>query len=437
METIEEQSIAIRAVAYAPSRVIPKRVQRVAIVGFGTVGRSVARILSEGVPGFTLTHIANRNVERKRVDWVSENVTWTSDFSEVLASEAEVIVELIGGIHPAKEWISAALKSGRSVVTANKQLIAAHGTELAALARRHEQTISYGAAVCGGIPVLSALEHGLAGDTIVRLRGVLNGTCNYILSRMESGHVLFEDALAEAQQLGYAEADPTDDLDGFDARAKLTILARTAFHCRVSTEQILARSIRRVQDVDFVYARRLGCTIRQLSSAAVGRDELVATVEPALVPVASSVASTHGSQNVLIATGKFGGDCVFSGFGAGGNPTAVAVVSDLRELDDQGPRAILSNAQRQLSITANITVPYYLRLVINDKPGLLARIATVLSEHNINIDAVLQEPGYPKERLPFVLTLDPCSRNAVEAAVAEIDQFDFLAEPALYMPITN
>src|SRR6266481_9998891 len=240
----------------------------VALVGFGTVGSSVARILCErSNTHLRLTHILNRNVARKKVDWLPSSVQWTENISDILSSDVGIVVEVMGGLQPTEDWIRRALESGKSVVTANKQLIARSGPELIALARRMKQQIEFGASVAGGVPVISGLHDGLAGDELFKIRGILNGTCNYILSQIESTGIPFATALREAQKLGFAEADPTEDIDGLDARAKLTILSRVGLHCKVSAEDISARSISAIDAVDFEYANRLGCTIRQISWA--------------------------------------------------------------------------------------------------------------------------------------------------------------------------
>lgn len=411
-------------------------VRSVAIVGFGTVGSSVVKML-QGRHGqtFQITHIANRNVDRKRVDWVSRNVCWTDNFDEVIASDAEIVVELIGGLHPAKELVSNALRSGKSVVTANKQLIAAYGDELLALARKHGQQLAFGASVAGGIPVLPALETGLCGDKIIEIRGVLNGTCNYILSRVEKAGISFGEALQEAQALGYAEADPTDDVDGFDARAKLAILVRRALGCSVDQTTIPAGSIRRITPLDFTYAKRIGRTIRQLSRARWEPNGISAWVQPALVPLSSPAAKIEGSQNVLVTTGEIGGDNVFSGFGAGGDPTAVAVVSDLVAISRGAVPTSQTDTNWAVTVSNDFESARYVKFVINDRVGILAALASAFSTHGINIEAVLQEPGYPKTARPFVMTLEPCRTKQLEAAIREIDRFDFLVEPALTLPI--
>src|SRR6185437_11687137 len=241
---------------------------KVAIVGFGTVGSSVARILSERAgEDLRLTHILNRQVARKRVGSFSPAIHWTEDINDVLSSDAHIVVELIGGLEPAGEWIRKALKSGKSVVTANKQLIARHGAELVRLALENGQHIAFGASVAGGVPVISGLQEGLAGDELVELCGILNGTCNYILTRIENAGISFADALAEAQKFGYAEANPSEDVDGYDARAKITILCRVGLRCAVSHSEIPTRSISVIEPVDFEYAKLLDCTIRQISRA--------------------------------------------------------------------------------------------------------------------------------------------------------------------------
>src|SRR5579862_4139756 len=219
---------------------------KVAILGFGTVGSSVARILWDLQPsGLSLSHIFNRGIARKKVDSAPASVVWTGDFETILRSDVDVVVELAGGLEPAGTWVRRALEAGKSAVTGNKKLIAAQGIELDRLARSTGAHLLYGAAVAGGIPVIPGLQQGLAGDRITRIEGILNGTCNYILSRMETG-TAFADVLADAQRLGYAEANPSEDVDGYDARAKLVILARIALRAGLDVESVECRSITQV-----------------------------------------------------------------------------------------------------------------------------------------------------------------------------------------------
>jgi len=299
----------------------------VALLGFGTVGQSVARILCSGeVPGVQLTHICNRSVARKRVDWVPASVRWTESPEEIIgAADVDIIIELVGGLRPAYDWVRGALLAGKSVVTANKQLMAHHGTELLDLARSRGLEVRFEASVAGGIPVLRALQEGLAGDRLVEVRGILNGTCAYILSRMQTETISFADALAEAQRAGYAEADPSEDLDGADAAAKLAIIAAVGLRRPVRVTDIATKSIRPIEPVDFEYARELGCTIRQIARASAEDNGAVfAAVRPALVPLSSGFGRVEGSQNLVTVRGIFGGETSFFGSGAGGSPTAVA-----------------------------------------------------------------------------------------------------------------
>ena len=413
----------------------------IAIVGFGTVGRSVARILSERAGSdLRLTHVCNRRIEGKRVNWLPESIHWTDDINDVLSSDAHIVVELIGGLEPAGDWVMRALKSGKSVVTANKQLIARHGAQLVRLARENGQHIAFGASVAGGVPVISGLQEGLAGDELVELCGILNGTCNYILTRIESAGVSFAEALQEAQKLGFAEADPTDDVDGLDARAKLTILARTGLHVSADLETVSARTISLIEPVDFEYAKLLDCTIRQLSRARKTSKKLFATVGPALVHASSPLARVEGARNLVMSTGKFGGETVFAGHGAGGHPTAVAVVSDLIAIarSRQVNGAALDEGDvPNLSVSPDFTSRHYLRFTVQDEPGIIASLATIFSRLGINIDSVFQKPGYSKSKLPFVITLEPCPASLVEKALTQIASLKFHVQPCLNLPILD
>lgn len=413
---------------------------KVALAGFGTVGKAVATLLSSRSDehSLQLTHVFNRGVERKKVDWVSDDVTWTENIGDVLASDADILVELVGGVEPAYEWVRSALKAGKSVVTANKQLMARHGAELMELARAKHRVLAYGACVAGGVPVISGLHEGLGGDRLYKVCGILNGTCNFILTKIERDGTSFEDALREAQQAGFAEADPTDDIDGYDARAKLVILASAGLNAAVHSEEVVCRSIRPLKRMDFDYANRLGCTIRQISRAELGDGVLRAAVEPALVSHDSPLAKVSGSQNLVMSTGEFGGETVFSGYGAGGNPTAVAVVSDLLYVvRSQSQLATEPDRPRprKYEVNADFTAARFLRFIVRDTTGIIASLAGVLAKHGLNIDSILQLPGHEKSALPFVITLEPCQTTDLDAAMEEINQFEFLAEAPLNMPI--
>lgn len=412
---------------------------KVALLGFGTVGSAVARILCDQPDDspLKLTQVFNRNVARKKVDWIPDDVRWSSDIEHVLASDADIVVELVGGVDPARDWISRALSAGKSVVTANKKLIAQHGPQLSDLAREHGGAIFFGASVAGGVPVIDALQEGLAGDQLYKVCGILNGTCNYILTKVEREEVSFEAALKGAQGAGFAEADPTDDVDGYDARSKLVILSRIGLKAVVQPEQIPCTSIRSIGAVDFTYAHDLGCTIRQISRAERRDGNIYASVQPALVPIESPMAHITGSLNLVLSSGKYGGQTAFSGHGAGGHSTAVAVVSDLLDI----ARGRCGCKTRQyvkadvLPVSGNFASEYYLRFTVRDRPGIVAAIANVLAAHRVNIDALLQKPGFPKDALPFVVTLEECPAEQLEAAMRDIRKLDFLVQAPLTMPI--
>lgn len=411
----------------------PQHPLRIAIFGFGTVGSSVARILMESKPqGLELTHVFNRDVARKRVDWTPTGVVWSEDADAILASDVDVIVELAGGLDPAGTWVRKALACGKSVVTANKKLIAFHGIDLERLAQEKGGHLKYGAAVAGGIPVIPGLEQGLAGDRIERIQGILNGTCNFILSKMEGG-AEYAPVLAEAQAKGYAEADPTEDVGGFDARAKLAILMRLALRVQIDPEEILPRPITEVSAVDFSYARDLGCTIRQVARAEQLDGRLAATVGPMLVALRSPMAWSKDTENMVIVSGHYGGNVVFSGHGAGGHPTAVAVVSDLLALAHGSRRVEIPSAPAHVGV--EFEVPHYIRFMVMDRPGIVAAITTALANEQINIRAILQKPGYPAHALPFVVTVEPCKSSALKRALASVRTMDCMLVSPLDMQI--
>jgi homoserine dehydrogenase len=413
---------------------------RVALAGFGTVGRSVARLMQDlAPPELQLVAICNRNVSAKRVDWVDGSVRWTEDIDEALADDVDVLVELIGGRAPAEAWIRKALQAGKSVVTANKQVIAHAGPELLEAAAKSGRHVRFEAAVAGGVPVVRAIEHGLAGDRLTRVAGILNGTCNYILSRMERERVEFGVALADAQALGLAEADPSQDIGGFDAQAKLAILAHVALRAHVPAAAIQSRAIDTIDAVDFLYAQQMGCTIRQIAWAERTGDPemLMAAVGPALVPLGSPLAGVRGSENLVMLRGQYGGDTTFGGLGAGGEPTAVAVMSDLLAIArESGPFAFRGGAARA-GVSPDFISAHYVRFTVVDRPGIIAALATVFARHDINIDAILQEPGFPAGRRPFVVSLNPAPSSAIDRAMREMGEFDFHGVPPIVLPVLS
>jgi homoserine dehydrogenase len=300
--------------------------------------------------------------------------------------------------------------------------------ELERLAAAKGGHLKYGAAVAGGIPVIPGIEQGLAGDSIERVEGILNGTCNFILSKMEEG-AEYADVLKDAQAKGYAEADPTEDVGGFDARAKLSILMRLALRVEVDPEQIIPAAITGVSAIDFTYARELGCTIRQIARADKANGVLSASVGPTLVGLRSPLAWSRGTENMVVLTGKYGGDVVFSGHGAGGHPTAVAVVSDLLSLAAGSRRVQLPTEKAQIG--GELETPHYIRFLVNDRPGIVAEITAGFAREQINIRAIAQKAGYPANALPFVVTVEPCKPSALKRALEGIRCLNCMIAPPL------
>jgi homoserine dehydrogenase len=304
---------------------------RVALLGFGTVGSAVARRLTAGThPHLELTHIYDRRAATKRHALPSP-VAWTSSIDGILESSADIVVEALGGMEPATEFIRLALLAGKSVVTANKQVIARHGHALQTLAARQGRQVRFEAAVGGAMPIVRAVGDGLSGDRLTRVVAILNGTTNAVLSQMDATGCTQDEAMAEARARGYAEADPSADLDGTDASAKLSILCALAFGLRVEPARIDTRSAAVVRPADFAAARQRLGTIRQLAHAEYDRRRSALTiwVAPVFVPRGSLFAQTTGAQNAAIVTGEHAGDIGIFGAGAGGDATSVAVLSDL------------------------------------------------------------------------------------------------------------
>ena len=414
------------------------RILNVALLGFGTVGSSFAEVLAaSGRKDIRITHVFNRDVQRKRTHdrakFVPSDAVWTEHVEDILGSpDVHLVVELMGGLDPAENWLRRALTSGKHVATANKQLIAYRGSSLFELAASKGVQLLYGAAVAGGVPVIPGMSQGLSGDQIQRVSGILNGTCNFILSSMETG-ADYADVLKKAQALGYAESNPSADVDGFDARAKLCILSRIALRAQINPDDVPAQTISHVSAIDFAYAKELGCTVRQVSRAQLDGDKVIARVGPMLVPMTSPIAWSHGTQNMVVTSGRFGGDVVFSGHGAGGHPTAVAVMSDVLAIAEGS--ATVRLPAKQLEVSGDVTAPYYLRLIVKDRPGIVAGIAGALAKVGINIDTILQHRGHPANRLPFVVTTEPCQSSTLDKAIADMSRMEFMVEPPLTMQI--
>jgi homoserine dehydrogenase len=423
----------------------------VGIVGLGNVGQGALQIMTENARsireklGFSLNvkTICSRNIQQKKLGAACAGIARTADWQQIISDqEIDIVVEAIGGTATAGQVIETALLQHKSVVTANKELMALRGAELWELAIQNGVNLAMEASVAGGIPIHTVLREGIAGDRVTELYGILNGTSNFILTEIEKSSAKFESVLAEAQRLGYAEADPSADVDGLDARSKLAILAALAFGEKLTPSDIFTEGIRRIMPIDFEYANQLKHTIRLLCLARQTEEGLLLSVRPSLIPQSTILAQVKGAYNAIWIKGAYGEDTFYYGRGAGSKPTGVAVVSDVmrvaREIRFGSPDRVSPFAHERLGVYKPLLVstqelPYYLRFRVEDKAGIIATLATILAQHKIGIDAVLQLPREDWRDLPFVITTEPAREQAVRQAVLEISDADFLVEKPFAM----
>jgi len=375
---------------------------RIGLLGCGTVGSGVVRLLREHADAIAarlgarleLGPVAVRDVDRVRdVDLP----VVTDDPRKVVGDpDVDIVVEVMGGLEPARALVTEAMQAGKSVVTANKTLIAEAGAELAGLARSRGVRLEYEAAVAGGVPIIKPMRESLAGDRVRKVTGILNGTTNYILTRMSDGGTAFGDALAEAQRLGYAEADPSADITGADAAAKTAILASIAFDARVTASDVYTEGITRVTPTDIAHARRMGYVVKLLGIAEEAGGEVSVRVHPALVPADHPLANVRDAYNAVLVHGEAAGSLMFYGRGAGSLPTASAVVGDVVTvaralLSGERPPAAPVPARTLLRPHGDVSVQCYILLDVADEPGVLAAVAAAFGEHGVSIRSVWQE----------------------------------------------
>jgi len=428
---------------------------RLGIIGVGTVGTGTIKVLEEHQREIErrlgckleLKVICSRTIHQRDLSWLRGPVEITSDWKDVVNDpEVDAVIELVGDLKTARAIAFAAIAAGKHVVTANKQLVAEYGIELAERSRAKGVKLGIEACVAGGTPILHAIRAGLAGESFAAVYGILNGTTNYILTEMEQHSTSFADALAKAQELGYAEPDPTFDVEGIDARYKIAILAMVCFGQAVRVRDIPAEGITRIEQIDFAYAHRLKHTIRLIGAARRRQDDrLEITVRPTMIPQSSQLAGIRGSTNGILLIGNKGGTTTLTGRGAGGEPTGVAVLSDVVEIaramagggTASTPLGYSEWHKAKSAPTDKNILTAYLRLVVRDRPGILSRVCDILARHRINIDSVLQEPGMPQNHLPFVMTLEPTEEGSVRKAVAQIARLPFLVQKPLLLPFAS
>ncbi len=418
----------------------------IAVAGLGTVGVGLLRLLRDNADVVTaragrpvaVTAVSARDRSRDRGVPLA-GLRWVDDAVALAADPAvDVVVELIGGSEgPGRALVEAALAAGKPVVTANKALLAVHGAALAAAAERAGVPLAFEAAVAGGIPVIKALREGLAGNRITGVAGILNGTCNYILTVMREHGREFADVLAEAQKLGYAEADPAFDIDGIDAAHKLAILAALAFGRPVAFGAVHVEGIRRISALDIGFAGELGYRIKLLGIARQTEAGVEARVHPCMVPQAAPIARVDGVFNAVVAEGDFVGRIMLEGRGAGAGPTASAVVADLIDIARGRFAPVWGAASGALSDAPSVPIAahvgaYYLRLMVVDRPGVIAEVTAVLRDQGISLESMLQRGRSPGEAVPVVMVTHETREAAMRAALVRIGGLDaVLEEPAV------
>src|ERR1700760_2891927 len=427
----------------------PGKVLRVALLGCGVVGSQVARLLAEQADALAertgarleLAGIAVRRITQPRPG-VDPALLTTDAMGLATRPDVDIVIEVIGGIEPARALILAAMETGKSVVTANKALLAEHGEQIHAASRAFGTDLYYEAAVAGAIPILRPLRESLAGDTVHRVLGIVNGTTNFILDRMDSSGADFGDSLEEAQALGYAEADPTADVEAFDAAAKAAILAGLAFHTRVTAADVYREGITEGTAADLAWAKSLCRTVKLLAicerSGASGEEGVAVRVHPAMIPRAHPLAAVGGAYNAVFVEAESAGRLMFYGAGAGGTPTASAVLGDLvavarnRLAGTRGPDATTYAGLPVMPMGETLT-RYHVSIDVADRPGVLARVADAFARHDVSIRAARQETRGDDAQL--IIVSHQARDAALAATVSELESLDAVRAVASVMRV--
>lgn len=433
---------------------------RLAILGLGTVGAGVLKLLQQNLAEITrrtgsdiqITHVGTR---RERPDLPLDGIKQSADLLQIVAEpDVDIVIEVMGGTDIAKDVIMAAIAHGKHVVTANKALLAEHGNEIFAKAEDKGVYVAYEAAVAGGIPIIKVIREALAANQIEWLAGIINGTGNFIMTEMREKGRAFDDVLAEAQALGYAEADPTFDVEGIDAAHKLTLLASIAFGIPLQFNKVYCEGITHITAQDVTYAEELGYRIKHLGIAAKrqnsqGEEGIELRVHPTLIPEHKLIANVNGVKNAVLVQSNALGQTLYYGAGAGAGPTASAVLADVMDLvrimteDDHGYHvphlAFMPDrlADTQVLTSAGFTTAYYLRLDAKDSPGVLADVTNILREAGINIDAILQKPIHEPNRVPVIILTQPVLEANMNKAIAAIQALTSIDKPVVRIRLEN
>jgi homoserine dehydrogenase len=428
----------------------------VGIIGCGTVGSGVVRLLVDRGEAFSrrlgtplrLKRVAEVDAARILAMGLDPELFTSRDRDILEDPQIDMVVEVIGGVDTARELVLAAIDRGKHVVTANKALLALHGNDLFAAAAQAGVEVAFEASVCGGIPIILTLRQGLAANRIQELLGILNGTTNYILTQMSQLNLPYNQALAEAQAQGFAEADPTLDVEGVDAAHKLAILTALAYGARIDFEAVSVAGISRIEPLDLQFAREFGYTVKLLAITREDNHRLEARVHPTLIPRDHMLAGVSGAMNAVYITGDAVGPLLLSGAGAGMMPTASAVVSDIldltrnlalgikRRVSPLGSEAALTS-RRIVKPLDDVVTNYYFRFAALDRPGVLSQIAGVLGTHNISIAAVIQKGREVRGAVPIVMITHEAQEANVKQALAEIDHLPVVSPPAVVYRIED
>lgn len=415
---------------------------RIGLMGLGTVGSGVVRILKDHQEdlirqtgsSIVINKVLVQNVGKARDSDIAHELLTTDPLSIVDDPEIDVIVEVMGGIVQTKSLIERALKNGKHIVTANKDLMALHGAELLAIAAENGCDVFYEASVAGGIPIIRALTESFSSDRITRMFGIVNGTTNYILTKMSQEGASYNDVLAEAQALGYAEADPTSDVEGLDAARKMAILATLGFRMNVSLSDVEAKGISSVTKEDILYGKRLGYELKLLGVAEREGESVSVSVEPAMVRTSHPLASVNGVFNAVYVYGEAVGETMFYGPGAGGLPTATSVVADLvavvknLRLNVNGQRVSRPYNEKKMRPDTSIHGKYFLLLHVDDKAGVLAQITQLFAAKEVSLESVLQQPNADQANAEIIIITHDTNQAAMKTVIRELESMEVVNE---------
>ena len=409
---------------------------KIGVCGFGTVGKNLVShflkyqdlISNNCNEKITISVIADRSIEKKKFD--NDNIQFSSDILSVVQSDCDLIIELVGGVDVAKELVTKAIQNNKSVITANKALIAEHGDELFQLSNKYNVYFGFEAAVAGAVPIINSLSHNMLNESISSISGIINGTCNYILDQMSSNNKNFSEALSMAQELGYAEADPTFDVGGFDAAHKISILAMLAYKIKSPYKNMYIEGIENIDSMDIDYAKELGYTIKHVAITKATDENIECRAHPVLIHNSNILSNVDGVMNAVRTVGDRFGTSLLYGHGAGGEATASAVISNIKDFCIF--KNYVSNKNNDYMFTSKniidineISTQYYLRIFANDVPGVMAEMTSTLASHDISIEAVTQhEPLESEKLIPIVMITNSVSYEKILSSINKIESLN-------------